>query len=404
MIEITLLKALSKRHNFDNYKRLINPKSLAQQSLVLLKDYDVYFSLNQNETEINFDKFCVFFFNTRHPTFDDKSVAEYRDILTRVATVKSDDIKQVINGFRQQDFYGEIQGLIDQNVELEQVKSKIDEYMTDTGSISSQETFNDMDLNISLDYTDRSNGLVWRCEALKRHFQGGLIVGDFGLVAGYVDSGKTSFVASELSHMAQQLSGDDYILWLSNEGDWKSILPRVYCAALNLTKQEVMAHKDEAIKRYKQLMHGDLNRIIIKDIQGYSAKDIEALIKRRTPKLVVIDLLDHIDGFDKYSSKESSFEKYNKLYQWAREMATHYAPILGVTQLNGDGEDQMYPSMSQLRGSRVDKQAAATFQLMIGSMVEDNNTRYLSMPKNKINENKSWKAIVKFDPARSRFI
>ncbi len=85
-------------------------------------------------------------------------------------------------------------------------------------------------------------------------------------------------------------------------------------------------------------------------------------------------------------------------------MATHYAPILGVTQLNGDGEDQMYPSMSQLRGSRVDKQAAATFQLMIGSMVEDNNTRYLSMPKNKINENKSWKAIVKFDPARSRFI
>lgn len=404
MIEITLLKSFAKRHNFENYKRLINPKSLAQQSLILLKDYDVYFSLNPDENEINFDKFSVFFFNTRHPTFDDKSVLEYRDILSRISNVKSEDITQVINGFRQQDFYGEIQGLIDQNVELEQVKSKIDVYINDTGSISSQETFNDMDLNTSLDYTNRSTGLVWRCEALQRHFQGGLIVGDFGLVAGYVDSGKTSFVASELSHMAQQLSGEDYILWLSNEGDWKSILPRVYCATLNLTKQELMAHKDESIKRYKQLMHGNLNRIMIKDIQGYSAKDIEAIIKRKPPKLIVIDLLDHIDGFDKFSSKESSFEKYNKLYQWAREMATHYAPILGVTQLNGDGEDQMYPSMSQLRGSRVDKQAAATFQLMIGSMVEDNNTRYLSMPKNKINENKSWKAIVKFDPARSRFI
>ena len=60
--------------------------------------------------------------------------------------------------------------------------------------------------------------------------------------------------------------------------------------------------------------------------------------------------------------------------------------------------------MSKLRGSRVDKQSAATFQLMIGALEGDNSTRYLSMPKNKINANKSWKAQVQFNPVTCRYL
>jgi hypothetical protein len=124
------------------------------------------------------------------------------------------------------------------------------------------------------------------------------------------------------------------------------------------------------------------------------------LIKSNPPKLLVIDLLDNVSGFN----KESEWSRYGKLYQWAREIATHYCPVLGVSQLNGDGENKEYPSMSRLRGSRVDKQGAATFQLHIGSLEGNNDIRYLSMPKNKINSNKSWRVQVKFDANRSRFI
>jgi replicative DNA helicase len=264
-----------------------------------------------------------------------------------------------------------------------------------------------MELSEAQEYTDRSKGLRWRSKALNEYFRdGGVILGDFILIAGFVGCGKSSFIASEVTKMAQQLEGDDYILWMSNEGSYKALIERMYSAALNATSQEMRGDeaRQKARASYIKGMKGNLNRIRIIDIQGWNAKQIEQLIAKRTPKLAIIDLVDHIEGFDKYSTKENSFEKYGKLYQWCREVATKYCPVFGISQLNGEGENNMYPMMSQMRGSRVDKQAAASAVLMIGSIVGDNTTRYLSIPKSKINEVSDWTAVVQFDASRSRFI
>lgn len=406
MIEITLLKAFTDREVFNNYRHLLNPKSLSIQSKLILKDYEVYFSLNPTTDLVDMGKFSVFFFNERNPYLDDKSVIEYKDILEQISKAEpNEEINRLIRSFEQQEFYQDLQLKLDNNADILAVKQELDDFINKIDKVSNEQHVEEMNLKEALDYTDRSNGLQWRCMELRKHFNGGLIKGDFGIIAGFVDSGKSSFIASELSFMGQQLMNDDYILWLSNEGDYKSILPRLYQATLNCTDQDLRKHKESAIIKYKEKMKGDVNRVVIKDIQGWNVKDIEKLIKKRVPKLLVIDLLDHVSGFNSYNSKESgSFEIYNRLYQWGREIATQYCPVLGVSQMNGDGEDQMYPPMSKLRGSRIDKQAAATFQLMIGSINNDNTVRYLSMPKNKINSNKGWKVSVKFDPERSRFI
>lgn len=405
MIEINLLKAFADKAVFDKYRHLLNPASLSIQSKLILKDYEVYFQTHETY-KIDFSSFSVFFFNERNPYLDNKSIIEYKDILERIAKADiTEDISSLIRSFEQQEFYRNLQVKIDRNVDIITVKQELDDFIDKTSILHDSSQIEEMDLKASLTYTDRSNGLQWRCNALRKHFNGGLIKSDFGIIAGFVDSGKTSFIASEISFMGQQIGKDDYILWLSNEGDYKSILPRLYCATLNCTDQDLRKHQDSAILKYKEKMHGDSNRIVIKDIQGWAVKDIEKAIKKRMPRLLVIDLLDHVSGFNSYNSKEQgSFEVYNKLYQWGREIATKYCPVLGVSQMNGDGEDEMYPSMSKLRGSRVDKQAAATFQLMIGSIINDNTVRYLSMPKNKINNNRGWKVQVRFDAQRSRFI
>lgn len=406
MIELSILKCFFNRKNLESYKDLINPKTLSRQSLIIIKDLEIYFQNRITQQDIDINDFSVFFFNDRHPYLDDKSVTEFKYIFESLVELElSEDIQTLISAFKKQILYEDIKKDINSNNDIEEIESKIEHYKEQNKKENLDSVFNDMDLNSALEFTDRSSGLKWRCKALQQYFDGGVIKSDFILIAGFVGAGKSSFIASEISFMGEQLKDDEYILWLSNEGSYLSLLPRLYSAALNQPTKTIRSWSKEAEAKYKELMKGNKNRIRILDIQGWSAKQIEQLIKKRCPKLAVIDLVDNINGFDKYSNKESSWEKYGKMYQWCREIATQYCPILGVTQLNGDGEDSMYPKMTQLRGSRVEKQAACTALLTIGSIIGDNRTRYLSFPKSKVRADlDDWKAIVQFDAERCRYI
>lgn len=408
MIEMNLLKALSIRDNFDNYLRLINTKTLSPQGLLILKDYQQYFETRPKHSSVDFNDFNSFFFIEKHPTLDEKSVELYKKVLNDLdnASIDSQECKQILASFEQQEFYANLHSLLDSNTNIETIQNQVDQFSNRLKTITDKadSVNDDMDLTQALVYTDRSTGLKWRLECLQTHFNGGLIQGDFGIIAGYVDSGKTSFLASEVSYMAQQLKDDQYIAWLNTEGNWQQIIPRVYCAALNCTAADLRQYTSQAEAKYLKLMGGNKNRIRILNFQGKTTQDVEKLIEKNPPSLIVFDLLDAIIGFERYMGKEgNATERYGQLYQWAREVATKHCPVLAISQLNGDGNNEPYPSITNLRGSRVDKQAAATFQLILGGSEGNSTDRYLSMPKNKVSSVKGWRAPVKFDPLRSRF-
>lgn len=405
-IEITLLQSLSIRENLVRYKHLVNPKTLSIQSITLLKDYEVYFELYPECQQLDWSDFNTFFFQNRHPYLDDSNRTEYKEVLRLIATTeRHDNIKNLITSFEQQELYSDLQRDLDKNHDIKDIQTKVHEFLIKKQSLNKADSSEQsMDLEEALGHVDRTEGLVWRNEALKQHFGGGLIRGDFGIVAGYTDSGKTSFLSSELSYMAQQLHDDQYILWLNNEGDWRRILPRIYSATLNCTQADLIQHKQQAAKQYTKKMHGNPNRIKIMDIQGQHIKDVERLLCQNPPSLLVFDMLDHLRGFEKFASSEGSHERYGMLYQWAREMSSQYCPIIATSQLNREGSNCMYPDITNMKGSGVDKQAAAVYILMIGALNGDDSTRYLSTPKFKIGGNKSWKASVRFDSQRSRFI
>lgn len=403
MLETSLINVFLNRQNFDNYFRFIESKSLAQESIVILKAVKKYFVEFKDQKQIDVGDFSSYFFVNLHPTWDERKVKEYKELFDLVA--KSTDYtnaESLVRGFQKQEFYNALKVELDNNVELTDLESKVSSFVQKIPTNVVTEP--DMDIDNAIESTDRSKGLKWRCRALDEFFShGGPIRGDFLLVAGYVDSGKSSFAVSEASFMAQQLEGDDYVLYLSNESEWQRYLNRVYCATLNKTIDQITKNKELAKQTYLNKMHGNKNRLKILNIQGWSAKDVENRIKKHVPKLIVLDMIDKINGFDSFSNKENGGEKYQKLYDWCLETAVKYCPVIGVSQLNGDGEDEMYPNITSLRYSRVDKQAAATLMIMVGHQAGNNKTRYLSCPKNKINSNKSWKAIVKFDPDTSRF-
>ncbi len=408
-IEISLLKALSIKDNLDRYLYLINPKSLSRQSIELLNDYKAYFETRDTSLSIDFNEFSSFFFIQRHPNMDDKLVEEYKGIISRLQElpISGKNCTEIITAFEQQELYAELHRDLDKNLPLESVVNKMESARERINRFKApQEALGqDMSLEQALDTTDRTKGLKWRLNCLNELFNdGGLIKGDFGIIAGYVDCGKTSFIASELTHMASQLEGDQWIMWANTEGSWEQIIPRLYCAALDCTQADLRKFTASAQQKYIDLMKGNKNRIRVMNFQRKSTKDVEDIIKQNPPSLIVFDLLDGLRGFEKYMGGDGNVtERYSQLYQWAREIATSYCPVLAISQLNGDGNNEPYPTITNLRGSRVDKQAAATFQLIIGSLEGNNTERYLSMPKNKATSEKSWRRSVTFDPLRSVF-
>jgi replicative DNA helicase len=261
-----------------------------------------------------------------------------------------------------------------------------------------------MDLEVSLRDTERKGGLEWRLPSLQEHFKGGLIKGDFILFAGPVGKGKTSFLCDQVGYMAQQLKDDQYVAWFNFEGDWKRVNNRLYSSVLECTRQTLTNRTKEAILRYTEKMNGNKNRVQVIDYQRKNTRDIENRLKKYPPSLIVFDLLDHVRGFETLIKAEGGLtERYNQLYQWALEIANEYAPVIGASQLNGAGANEPYPTMNNLRGSQVDKQAAATAMIILGGLDGDMSTRYLSTPKNKISGDESWRKEVKFDYLRSRF-
>ena len=407
--ELNLLKVLGVKENLEKYLKLINPKTLSVQTIELLKDYKKYFEIYKDSKGVDFATFKEFFFINQHPTMDDNKVEKYRDILNQLQTISIEGTSctQIITSFEQQEFYEQLHRDLDNNVEIGRIVEKVavfDEKMAVLRQEESNGLEEDMDLQKALEYGDRTKGLQWRLNSLNEHFGGGLINGDFVLLCGYVDSGKTSFIASEVTHMAQQLEGDQWIAWLNTEGNWQQIVPRLYCAALECTKQDLIKYPESAILKYTEKMKGNKNRIKVLNYQRKSIKDVEDLCKTNPPSLIVFDLLDAISGFDKYLGSEgNSAEKYGALYQWARTIATEYCPIIAVSQLNRNGNDNMYPPMTELSGSGEKKQGAATAMLMLGSQQGNDTERYLSTPKNKIGGGKGFRRAISFDPLRSLF-
>lgn len=399
---------MSTKANLESYVKLLNPKTLSMQSIQLLKDYQKYFETYLTDDTIAFNKFKEFFFINQHPNLDEKQVTIYKEVIDQVQNVPLEGISctQIITAFEQQELYNQLHTDLDKNVDINTLFLKVEKHRERVNLLqgSSEGLEEEMDLTLALTYTDRSKGLQWRLNCLREHFQGGLINGDFLILAGYTDSGKTSMLASEVSYMAEQLEGDDWIAWLNTEGNWEQILPRLYQATLNCTHQDLTKFTESAILKYTEKMHGNKNRIRVLNFQRKGIKDVENLIKKHPPKLIVFDLLDHLQGFDKYVGSEGSVvEKYGALYQWGREIATKYCPVIAVSQLNRNGNDNPYPPITEMSGSGEKKQAAATAIIMLGGMEGNSTERYLSTPKNKISGSKGFRRQVAFDPLRSRF-
>ena len=233
-----------------------------------------------------------------------------------------------------------------------------------------------MDLKELYDSQVATPGLRWRLNSLNQSL-GSLRKGDFGFIFARPETGKTTFLASEITHMVSQSDGE--ILWFNNEEQGNKVGIRCFQAALGLPNDDLYRNMDVRQKDYEKKTG---NRIKIFDFENSSRTNrIESIIKSHNPSLIIFDQIDKIKGF----KGERNDLELKALYQWARELAKQYAPVIAVSQASGEAEGKLWLTMDMVDGSKTAKQGEADWILGIGKDSDNTSrSRYFNICKNKL--------------------
>ena len=261
------------------------------------------------------------------------------------------------------------------------------------------------DLELLIHAAVSTPGLRWRLNTLNRAL-GSLRKGNFGFIFARPETGKTTFLASEVTYMCEQLKDDDGpIIWLANEEPGVNVKLRVYQAFFGVGLAAIMADVPKWSKLFIDKTKG---RVKIYDRALIHKNKVEKLCRTHKPSLLIVDQIDKITGF----TNDREDLRLGAIYQWFREIAKTYCPVIGVCQADGTGEGVKWLTMGHVANAKTAKQAEADWILGIGKVNDAGyeSLRYLHLSKNKllgdedtIPDMRHGKMEVLIDPTIARY-
>lgn len=294
---------------------------------------------------------------------------------------KTDTVLSLIQGIRTR---GVLQELSMAAYDASQGKAKLESVTAFFEKLKASEkevdeeeiSFISTNLGELLDEQYAKPGLRWRLGLLNRML-GSLRTGDFGFLFARPETGKTTFLASEVTYMASQAFSP--VLWFNNEEQGGKVMLRCIQAFFGLEMVELMRNRQEYEKRFTEAMDG---KFLLVDQTQISQKFVERVCAKFKPSLIVFDQIDKIQS----AANDREDLRLGSIYQWARELAKEYAPVIGVSQADGTGEGQKWLTMANVANAKTSKQAEADWILGIGKVNDPgyDAIRYLHASKNKL--------------------
>lgn len=390
MLDIKLLQIMKHKKDYEALVRTVPLNSVDPKTKALLEDFGKYFEKFKEHETIDLELFIPRF-RQWHPALTEEQFATYKGMLRQLSQEADDCTRQGLL----RDLYELSLGTVlantiakydagDLTMPLADVlTAQLDAYKINVGLQAVP--WDDKSIEELLMEDLNEEGVKWRLGCLNNSMRP-LRAGDFGIIAGRPDKGKTSFLSSELTFMADQIPEDRNVIWLNNEGVSGRVKKRLYQSALGLTVnqllEKVKAGEDIA-QQYADVV-GRTDKIRVINIHGFHVGQVEAILEQSNPGIIVYDMIDNIKGFGVEGRNDLALEE---MYKWARERCVKYSCIgLAASQISVEGEGEMYPNMSMLKDSKTGKQGACDFQLMIGASNAEGikHCRYISVPKNKL--------------------
>jgi replicative DNA helicase len=392
-------------------KDVIPKSNLSDETLALVADFGKYFEAYPSHEILDLLTFMPKF-RTWHAGISDDQFASYTAILRNISPEPDEDQKRNIL----QDLADiELMTKVANTIEAFKDGDVADPYSSITEQLDNYRkrrglkvmTYIDTPIGDLLQQEFDDAGVKWRLNALNNSTRP-LRPGDFGIVAGRPDQGKTTFITSEATYWAPQLPEDLNVIWLNNEGPGDRIIPRLYQSALGISMSDMklMHSEGKLVDAYRAKIGGRLDKIRVFDIHGKTTGMVANILEENKAGIAIFDMIDNIHGFGDAARTDLMLEK---MYQWARELMVRLNCIgIATSQISQDGDDMRFPALPMLKDSKTGKQGACDFQLMIGSISDPafQYSRFLSLPKNKLmrpDGKKDPKAEVQFDPVRARY-
>jgi replicative DNA helicase len=382
MVEELIIKLFcTDRTYYDKYYKHINLSYIKINFVNIYKLFLVvanFYEKNNNNSVSQSDLEIAY-----HSSYllEDSERDELSSTLTRILKqdVNVDNVTNYLNAHRKRCLAGELAKVA---LDVEDGSAKIEDLMQKINEMEHEEVTDAEASSVNMDLLDlhhsqiETPGLRWRLDWLNKSL-GSLRKGDFGFVFARPETGKTTFLASEMTHMITQTDGD--ILWFNNEEQGRKVAVRCYQAMFGVTNKELFDNKEEHYASYKDTIG---NRLKIYDYEDSSSThSIETILKATDPALIIFDQIDKIRGF----KMDRHDLQLKALYQWAREIAKMHAPVIAVSQAGGTGENKLWLTMDDVDSSKTAKQGEADWILGIGKESDNtSNMRFLNISKNKL--------------------
>lgn len=374
MYELNIIKAFLERKQYIEYRNFLGKDDFPKELKPVLEALDLWYKNNTTDCTLD-DLTNLVFANPVNKDY-------FREVFGVLGSkTPLESTKTLLEGFRRQRVLEDISSAA---YEASTGRKSIDQFTSVLDKLGNVEIAPEIefvtdDLQEIVDTVVKTPGLRWRLRTLNEML-GSLRKGDFGFIFARPETGKTMFLASEITHMANQLGEyDGPILWFNLEEEGRKVKFRLFQAALGMTKDEILRNIPNAQALYLENTHG---KILLHDNATTTMKEIELACEKHQPSLVVIDQLDKVHGFQ--NDREDL--RVGSIYLRARELAKRYCPVIGVCQASAEGEGREFLTMAEVSNSKTSKAAEADWILGIGCKHDSGteNIRGISVVKNKL--------------------
>lgn len=410
---LEVLHLLRTRETYERFSPFIQEHLVGKEAWAIIQDMEEYYS-KKSDSEIKWSDFADWFLLIKHPIFKPAKAQVFRDVFDRLDVFEPDEEyhDNFKEAFISKDYamkIGEVALSIAEgspNVSMDDVNELWDEYELELKKADEDDVFLVTDMFDPSNFDEekrRKGGFNWRLPELQEAL-GTIVGGDFLMFASYPGSGKTTMLASEVTYMAEQMGDDDIALWFNNEQGGDRVMRRIQQAALGMSESEIVSNPVLAKQAWDDL--GIAGKIKFYDKGLMYSRDVERMCKKYKPKLIVIDQLWKIHGFEKWSG-ENMASKIGLLFNWGREIAKEYnCPVITVHQADATAHGQKYVEMDALHQSKIAVQGEMDALCTIGRPLEagQENIRGLYTPKNKLTGKEDFKAEVIIDTAIARYV
>ena len=388
-MDTDLLLVVKDKANYERFKPYIKEHVLSKEALLIYNTIDGYFKTFPTATAIDWTVFESYFFVYRNAQVKRSAAPLYKTIFEKLrTTTTTQSIEVVLAHYVTQDYAHRIADAALQvregGASIDDVHDLVKAHDKELGrAINPSDVFVTGGIAAVLQEAS-ADGFEWRLNELNISC-GPLRKGDFVLVAAYVETGKTTFAASEVSHMATQIKDNRPVVWINNEERSDKVLLRIMQATLGCSLADIQKDPAQAEKEYEAVMKIPNRILVLTNDSGLNhVSKLTPLFRELNPAIIVFDQLDKVGIAAHKDENEAS--RLGRLYKQARDWSHEYGPVLALSQTDASSEGDQYIRMNQLRGSKVDKPGEADAIITIGKSIDKTlpNKRYLHVPKNKL--------------------